>query len=64
MDKIVFGGLLIAVGLLEALRPQSLWKYAHGGRKKHTEPTERDLLISRIGGVGLIVLGGVFCFLV
>lgn len=61
MDKIIFVGLLVAIGLLEVFRPQALWKYAHGGRKRKAEPTQKDLLISRVGGVVLIVFG-VICF--
>ena len=63
MDKIVFGGLLIAVGIAEAVRPQFLWKYAHGGRKRNAHPTEKDLLISRIGGI-VLAFFGVLCFFV
>lgn len=63
MDKVIFGVVLIAVGLLEAVCPQFLWKYAHGGRKRHAQPTQRDLLISRIGGVTLVVFGAL-CFFI
>lgn len=63
MDKIVFGLALIGIGALEALRPQSLWKYAHGGRKRGVKPTQRQLMISRIGGVALILVGAACFFL-
>lgn len=63
MDKFIFGLVLVAMGLLEAIWPQFLWKYAHGGRKRHVQPTQRDLLISRIGGVVLIIFGA-FCFFI
>ena len=62
MDKIIFGLVLVAMGLLEAIRPEFLWKYAHGGRKRHVQPTRRDLLISRIGVAFLAVFGAVFFF--
>lgn len=63
MDRIIFGLLLVAMGAVEALRPQFLWKYAHGGRKRHAQPTERELLISRIGGVVLLLVGVSWFFL-
>ena len=63
MDNIVFGAVLIAVGALEAIRPKELWKFAPGGRKRHTEPTQRELLISRIGGMALVLVGAACFFL-
>lgn len=63
MDNIVFGAVLIAVGAMEAIRPKELWKFAHGGRKRHAEPTQLELLISRIGGMALVLVGAACFFL-
>lgn len=57
------GGLvLIPLGIFYILRPRAVWTVSHGWLFKDAEPSDAALLLARLSGVVLILLG-LFCFL-
>lgn len=59
----IFGAILIiAFGLWCAISPRSVWKITEAWTYRHpeaNEPSDIAYLISRVGGVVLIVIGGI-----
>lgn len=55
---IIFGIILILLGLAHIFIPEVMWYFAHGIHNKNAEPGDNTEIIYRIGG-GLAVLVGI-----
>lgn len=49
--------ILIAVGLFNALTPETAWYLSDGWRYKNAEPSDTALEFTRFGGIAAIVIG-------
>lgn len=54
--------LLVAVGAIQSISPQTMWMLEYGWRFKNTEPSDLALAINRISGIVLIFIG-IICLL-
>lgn len=61
--KIIVPALLIIIGVLNAVVPQTAWRLEYGWRYKNAEPSDTALVLNRIGGIIAIVIGGVILVL-
>ena len=57
------GLLIAAVGAWQLFSPESAIYFSKGWRFKNAEPTEGYVLVTRIGGVILLIIGLVWCFI-
>ncbi len=55
--KIIAGLVLIALGILEIAFPQGLWYLRYGWHFKNAEPSDVALILGRVGGVVVMILG-------
>lgn len=53
----LLGILLLAIGLFNAITPQTAWYLSHGWRYKNAEPSEAALFFARGGGILAILIG-------
>lgn len=58
--KIIVALILIALGVFEVCLPGVLWHLRYGWRYKNAEPSDAALIVSRIGGVIVIIAGILF----
>jgi len=57
----IFLGLIItALGILNAGKPEFSWYLSHGWHYKNAEPSEVSLIVIRIGGVFVIIIGLIY----
>ena len=60
--SILLALLLLAVGIFQAITPQTAWMLGYGWRLKNAEPSDLALSVNRVFGVVLIFFG-VICLL-
>lgn len=56
---IVVGIFMILIGILNTIFPRIFWTLRDGWRYKDAEPTDFALLMSRLGGI-MLVLAGIY----
>lgn len=61
--NVLIGLVLIVVGVINLISPETGWYLSHGWRYKDAEPSDAALTFARIGGVVGIVAGFI-CFFV
>lgn len=54
---IFLGLLVIGAGLIDVIWPRTGWYLSHGWRYKNAEPSEAALLLGRLGGIVVVLLG-------
>ena len=62
---VFLGIIIIAMGVWNILSPETAWHFKHFGKKwmyKNAEPSEGALVMYRIGGGIMVVIGVVVMF--
>lgn len=60
--NILIGLVVIVVGVISVISPETGWYLSHGWRYKDAEPSEAALFFARLGGVVGIIVGLIFMF--
>lgn len=55
--------ICIVVGFWNVISPYSAWFVSHGWQYKDSEPSEDALLLYRILGLGLLIIGFIMVFI-
>lgn len=58
----LLGLVLMLIGIVGVVSPQTLWYVSHGWRYKDAEPSEAVLFFNRVGGVIAIIIAAVSLF--
>jgi len=60
--QVIFGLVLVVIGAINAISPETGWHMSDGWKYKNAEPSEEALLWGRIGGIVTIIIGFVIMF--
>lgn len=61
--NILFGLILIVIGVVNAAWPEVGWHLSEGWKFKDAEPSDTALFLGRLGGIVAIV-AGIICFFI
>lgn len=57
--NVIFGMLLIIIGILGIAKPEVMWFLSEGWQFKNVEPSELAIIMTRVSGI-IAVLAGFF----
>lgn len=60
--KTLMGLILLIIGGLSAINPESAWKWEMGWKVKNAEPSDAYLVYARISGIVMCIVGLVLIF--
>ena len=60
--NVIFGMVMLILGVVNAISPETGWRMSEGWKYKDVEPSEAALLWGRIGGIVCIIIGFVIIF--
>lgn len=59
----VVGLIIVAIGAFFAGFPDKAWHLTQGRKDQDADPTKESLAVTRVGGIAVIVIGIVVCFM-
>ena len=59
---LAIAAMMIVVGVISVISPATGWWLSHGWEFRNAEPSYTALVVTRVGGVALILAGAYFGF--